>query len=47
MKQIVFVSEIVFKITKTPDHKPHDTSPMNHHRWTKQMPGNENNKREY
>jgi len=42
-----YVSEIVFKMTKTPDHKPHDTLPMNHHRWTKQTPRNKNNKREY
>jgi hypothetical protein len=41
------VSEIVFKMTKTPDNKPHDTIPMNHHRWTKQMAANKNNKREY
>jgi len=42
-----YVSEIVFKMTKTPDHKPQDTLPTNRHRWTKQMPGNKNNKREY
>jgi len=42
-----YVSEIVFKMTKTLDHKPHDTLPMNCHRWTKRVPGNKNNRREY
>jgi hypothetical protein len=38
------VSEIVFKMTKIPDHKPHDTLPMNHHRWIKQTPENKTTK---
>jgi hypothetical protein len=41
------MKQIVFQMTTTPDHKPHDTLPMNRHRWTKQTPGNNNNKIEH